>query len=299
MSPPSASGLFPQKLTIQTPSPPPPGTVTTEMLTPRPISPNSRKRHQSVPEKLTSLLQLPPPLVPTVSMATGGGGGGGDVSGGRVSPMDINNPDSPPVSKKQRSTSDTILYHQPPYGLPQLSPRGAGLGGQHSPNSRHSTSPQPPMAGAAAATSFDGLSALQTHLLQVHHSYGMNRTAQEDRQKRQNRRHRDSQGHSPRRKHSGSHSGGGGGGKNGSVSPISIQSLQSSEGEEGADVVTSPALHATPSPVMSREEEPGNDNDGFRRENSVSEISKYLQLHRTLVEIGPLHFTGCKIMVLA
>ncbi len=268
MSPPSANGIFPQKPTIQMPSPPSPAGAT-EMLTPRPLSPNSRKRHQSVPEKLTSLLQLPPPLVHTPVVA---GGGASAAGGGRVSPMEIGNPDSPPVSKKQRSTSDTILYRTSPYGLPQLSPRS----GQRSPNSRHSTSPQPPTNGAtAAAASFDGLSALQTHLLQVH-QYGMNRTAQEDRQKRRNRSHRESQGHSPRRKHSGGHTGGGGGGrggKNGSVSPISTQSLQSSEGEEGTEVVTSPALHATPSPIMSREEA-ANDNDSFRRENSVSEKSK-------------------------
>ena len=73
-------------------------------LKPRPVSPTSRKRHQSVPEKLTSLLQPPAILC------------------GRVSPMEMN-PDSPPSSKKQRSTSDTTLYHTP-YGLPS-SPRAA------------------------------------------------------------------------------------------------------------------------------------------------------------------------------
>ena len=188
-SPPGAGGGV--SLYAQSPSPP--------SQTPRPVSPNSRKRHQSVPEKLTMLLQ-PPPLLCNAS--------------GRISPMEMN-PDSPPSSKKQRSTSDTTLYHTP-YGFSQHSPSS---GSHH----RHSTSPQPP-----PQVSYEGLSSLQTHLLQVHQSYGLNKTAQEGRQMRRHRSPKSAavQGHSPRRKHSG------GVVKSGSVSPASVQSNDGEEGEQ-------------------------------------------------------------------
>ena len=179
--------------TAQVPSPP--------TLVPRPVSPNSRKRHQSVPEKLTSLLQ-PPPLV-----CSNAGGSG------RVSPMELN-PDSPPSSKKQRSTSDTTVYHTP-YLFGQHSPGGSSSDASHSPL-RLSVSPQPPLVPPS-----EGLTTLQTHLLQVHQtSYGI-RTAQEERMRRRNRR-----GNSPRRKHSG------GVVKNGSMSPVSVMSNDGEEAEQ-------------------------------------------------------------------
>lgn len=209
VAPPANINLYTQPTinTAQAPSPP----ASTHM--PRPVSPNSRKRHQSVPEKLTSLLQ-PPPVLPG--------------PGGRISPMAAameTNPDSPPSSKKQRSTSDTVLYHTP-YGFSlQYSP---GSRQSHSPHS-HSVSPQPPPA--AAGGSFEGLSALQTHLLQVHQSsYAMGRTAQEERQRRRNRtpnkERGGSTGHSPRRKHSGGIL------KSGSMSPASVQSNEGEEPEQ-------------------------------------------------------------------
>lgn len=188
-----------------TPISPQPAIHTTQVpsptLVPRPVSPNSRKRHQSVPEKLTSLLQ-PPPLV----CGTAGGSG-------RVSPMDLN-PESPPSSKKQRSTSDTTVYHTP-YLFGQHSPGGSSSEASHSPL-RLSMSPQPPLAPPS-----EGLTTLQTHLLQVHQtSYGI-RTAQEERMRRRNRR-----GNSPRRKHSG------GVVKSGSLSPASVKSNDGEEAEQ-------------------------------------------------------------------
>lgn len=191
--------------------PPPPAIHTAQAPSPpghssHPVSPTNRKRHQSVPEKLTSLLQ--PPLLFS--------------SSGRISPMETN-PDSPPSSKKQRSTSDTALYNTP-FGIPQRSPGAQS----HSPH-RHSASPQPGPAVGGQGISLEGLSALQTHLLQVHQSYGMNKTALEERQRRKNWGSREKgvgsgQGHSPRRKHSG------GVGKSGSNSPSSVLS------SDGADV---------------------------------------------------------------
>lgn len=191
-SPPGAGGGV--ALYAQSPSPP--------SHAPRPVSPNSRKRHQSVPEKLAMLLQ-PPPLLCSAS--------------GRVSPMEMN-PNSPPSSKKQRSTSDTTLYHTP-YGFSQHSPSNG-----QSPH-RHSTSPQPPPPPQVA---YEGLSSLQTHLLQVHQSYGLNKTAQEGRQMRRHWGPKSTavQGHSPRRKHSG------GVVKSGSGSPASVQSNEGEEGEQ-------------------------------------------------------------------
>lgn len=192
-------GTYPQPAihTAQAPSPP--------TLVPRPVSPNSRKRHQSVPEKLASLLQLPPLVCSTAE------------SSDRVSPMEINLDDSPPSSKKQRSTSDTTVYHTP-YMFGQHSPGGSSSGASHSPH-RLSVSPQPPLAPPT-----EGLTTLQTHLLQVHQSsYGMNRTAQEERMRRRNRIPMEKRGNSPRRKLSG------GVVKNESLSPIS---LQSNDGEE-------------------------------------------------------------------
>ena len=186
------------------------------------------------------------------------GGGAGHGVGGRVSPLEMNL-DSPPSSKKQRSTSDTTVYHTP-YGFShhhhhqQHSP-GHGIhspGAQsHSPHSP-SASPQPPPSSSASsasssAVSFEGLSALQTHLIKVQQSYGINRMALEQRQKRRHRSPREkpgrSQGHSPRRKHSG-------GVKSGSVSPSSVQS---NEGEEPVE---------RPSPWVRMLEERGSGSSG-------------------------------------
>jgi hypothetical protein len=170
-------------------------------IVPHPVSPNSRKRHQSVPEKLTSLLQPPPLTCSSVG------------SSGSNSPMELN-PDSPPLSKKQRSTSDTTVYHTP-YMFGQHSPGRTSSG--HSPL-RLSMSPQPNFAPPS-----EGLTSLQTHLLQVHQTSWMTKTAQEERMRRRNRNPREKGGNSPRRKHSG------GLVKNESMSPVSIQS---NEGEE-------------------------------------------------------------------
>lgn len=129
--------------------------------------------------------------------------------------MESNNPDSPPSSKKQRSTSDTTLYHTP-IGFGPLSPASSSA----SPLSSHSTSPQPPPL-LSVGTISEELTTLQTHLLQVHQtSYGIARTAQE------RRRHRALKSGSPRRKHSG------GVAKSGSGSPASVKSNEGEEGEQ-------------------------------------------------------------------
>ena len=187
--PSSCIGLFtpPTIKTVPASSPP-----NQELYVHSPVSPSSRKRHQSVPEKLTSLLH--PPLA---------------LSSGRSSPMaeDEENLDSPPSSKKQRSTSDTTVYHSP-YGYPQHSPNQ-----NHSPH-RHSASPQPIQGGTV-----DRLSALQTHLLQVH---GITRTAVEDRQNRW--RYKRNTGHSPVSR--------GGVVGSGSPSPVSVYNSDIDEAEE-------------------------------------------------------------------
>jgi hypothetical protein len=129
----------------------------TESYEYRPVSPGSRKRHQSVPEKLTSLLQQHSPLR------------------GHVSPVshdeyDEDEPVTPPSVKKQRSTSDTTVLY-PPYSsrFSQLSPPntisggmggGIGLGGHLSKSK--STSPQPQDQRGGSLTAF------QSHLLKVH-----------------------------------------------------------------------------------------------------------------------------------
>ena len=126
----------------------------TESYEYRPVSPGSRKRHQSVPEKLTSLLQHHSPLR------------------GHVSPVshdeyEEDEPVTPPSVKKQRSTSDTTVLY-PPYSsrFSQLSPPntssggGIGLGGHLSKSK--STSPQPQEQRGS------GLTAFQSHLLKVH-----------------------------------------------------------------------------------------------------------------------------------
>ena len=205
----------------------------------QPVSPNNRKRHQSVPEKLTSLLQPPlPPSIPSAPLSTS------SLSSGRSSPMDEGmdgNPDSPPLSKKQRSTSDTTVYHSS-YRLHQLSP---ARGRSPTPHSQGS-SPQPPHGTTTGATSLGAagapsllegsLSPLQAHLLQVHQSYGISRSAVEERKRRHNIP-RDKRGHSPLRKVSGGsmsngrkHSGGSL--NNGSMSPTSslIEELPIMEG---------------------------------------------------------------------
>ena len=178
----------------------------------RPVSPSSRKRHQSVPEKLTSLLQLPPSSpVPSAPLSSS------SLSSGRSSPMDEEpdaNPDSPPVSKKQRSVSDTTNYHSA--YMRQLSP-----GRRKSPTPySHSNSPQPPHSGGLGmplqgTQSLERrLSPLQAHLLQVHQSYGISRSAVEERMNRQRKDFPlDKHNHSPLRKHSG------GSLNNGSISP--------------------------------------------------------------------------------
>ena len=115
----------------------------------RPVSPGSRKRHQSVPEKLTSLLQQHSPLR------------------GHLSPVshdeyDEDEPVTPPSVKKQRSTSDTTVLY-PPYSsrFSQLSPPNIGGGGGHHLSKSKSTSPQP-------QEQRQSLTALQSHLLKVH-----------------------------------------------------------------------------------------------------------------------------------
>ncbi len=171
----------------------------------QPVSPNSRKRHQSVPEKLTSLLQPPlPSAIPPAPPSTS------SLSSGRSSPMDEGvegNPDYPPLSKKQRSTSDTTVYHST-YGSLQHSP---GRGRSPTPLSQGS-SPQPPQGGSVVAAPSQGsggssllegcLSPYHAHLLQVHQSYGISRSAVEER-KRRHKPSRDKRGHSPLRKLSG------------------------------------------------------------------------------------------------
>ena len=131
----------------------------TESYEYRPVSPGSRKRHQSVPEKLTSLLQQHSPLR------------------GHVSPVshdeyEEDEPVTPPSVKKQRSTSDTTVLY-PPYSsrFSQLSPPntgsvsggvgGGGLLGGHLSKSK-STSPQPQEHRGGSLTAF------QSHLLKVH-----------------------------------------------------------------------------------------------------------------------------------
>ena len=132
----------------------------TESYEYRPVSPGSRKRHQSVPEKLTSLLQQSPLR-------------------GHVSPShddDDDEPATPPSVKKQRSTSDTTVLY-PPYHnrFSQLSPpnmSGGGGGGYLSKSK--STSPQPPH-DQQRQQPHGNLTALQSHLLKVHqvqHSNG-------------------------------------------------------------------------------------------------------------------------------
>ena len=117
----------------------------------RPVSPGSRKRHQSVPEKLTSLLQQSPLR-------------------GHISPSydeDEDEPATPPSVKKQRSTSDTTVLY-PPYSsrFSQLSPPNVGAGGYTSKSK--STSPQPPSDNQRHQQSHGNLTALQSHLLKVH-----------------------------------------------------------------------------------------------------------------------------------
>ena len=123
----------------------------------RPVSPGSRKRHQSVPEKLTSLLQQSPLR-------------------GHLSPShdeDEDEPVTPPSVKKQRSTSDTTVLY-PPYSsrFSQLSPPSFGHAGGSSVSGSSSslylsksksTSPQPPDLQRQGQ-----LTALQSHLLKVH-----------------------------------------------------------------------------------------------------------------------------------
>ena len=118
----------------------------TESYEYRPVSPGSRKRHQSVPEKLTSLLQQHSPLR------------------GHVSPVshdeyEEDEPVTPPSVKKQRSTSDTTVLY-PPYSnrFSQLSPPNINSG--HLSKSK-STSPQPQEQRG-------NLTAFQSHLLKVH-----------------------------------------------------------------------------------------------------------------------------------
>ena len=113
----------------------------------RPISPGSRKRHQSVPEKLTSLLQQSPLR-------------------GHLSPShdeEEEEPVTPPSVKKQRSTSDTTVLY-PPYNnrLSQLSPPSFG---GHNISKSKSTSPQP---SPDHRHQQGNLTALQSHLLKVH-----------------------------------------------------------------------------------------------------------------------------------
>ena len=136
----------------------------------RPISPNSRKRHQSVPEKLASLLQIPTPTFRSTSPS-----------------MEEDNIDSPPSVKKQRSTSDTTVYYTP-YGYAQLPPH-RGVSPQ-----RNSTSPQPPEHQQQQQP--QGLSPLQTHLLQVHN------IPPTERRRKHGRSHSPRNGSTPRRDHS-------------------------------------------------------------------------------------------------
>ena len=117
-----------------------PPTVKLETFEPQPVSPASRKRHQSVPEKLATLLQPPPP--PSVFE---------------------DDPESPPSVKKQRSTSDTMLYYMP-YGIktPPAMMSSRHHGSRRAAGSRRSHSPQPerPNGSSLAGT-------LRSHLLQV------------------------------------------------------------------------------------------------------------------------------------
>ena len=121
----------------------------------RPVSPGSRKRHQSVPEKLTSLLQQSPLR-------------------GHLSPShdeEDDEPVTPPSVKKQRSTSDTTV-HYPPYNnrfSQQLSPpslSGAGAGSSLYLSKSKSTSPQPP-SDIQRQGQQGSLTAFQSHLLKV------------------------------------------------------------------------------------------------------------------------------------
>lgn len=134
-----------------------------------PVSPNSRKRHQSVPEKLTTLLQVPASTYRSNSPS-----------------IEEDNVDSPPSVKKQRSTSDTTVYYTP-YGFTQLSPHRG-----HSPQ-RNSTSPQPPEQQQSQP---QGLSPFQTHLLQVHS------IPPAERRRKQGHTHSHRSGLSPRKDHS-------------------------------------------------------------------------------------------------
>ena len=125
----------------------------TESYDYRPVSPGSRKRHQSVPEKLTSLLQQSPLRVHNISPSHD---------------EDDEEPATPPSVKKQRSTSDTTV-HYPPYSnrFSQLSPPNVGTGGCSGSKSK-STSPQPPSDHQLQQQSHGNLTALQSHLLKVH-----------------------------------------------------------------------------------------------------------------------------------
>jgi len=139
------------------------------------------------------------------------------------------NPDSPPLSKKQRSTSDTTVYHSSCRMMQQLSP-GRGRSPTYL---SQGSSPQPPQGSSGTSTTTlqstgsspldGGLSPFQEHLLQVHQSYGISRSAVEER-KRRHKMPRDRRGHSPLRKLSGGSLSNGrkhsaGSGTNGSMSP--------------------------------------------------------------------------------
>lgn len=209
----------------------------TEVHKLRPVSPNSRKRHQSVPEKLTYLLQLPPPPpVQSTRLSLS------SLSSGRSSPMDEGvegNPDSPPLSKKQRSISDTTVYHST-YRLHQLSP---GRGRSPTPGN----SPQPPhglgvcvnlQGPGGSQLSDEGLSPLQAHLLQVHQSYGIRSAVEERKNRQRNMIPHEKRGHSPLRKYSG------GSMNNGSISPPlslmeeeEVVGVSSESGGEGVGVL--------------------------------------------------------------
>ena len=245
----------------------------------QPVSPNSRKRHQSVPEKLTSLLQLPTPTsIPSTPLSLS------SLSSGRSSPMDEEmdgNPDSPPLSKKQRSISDTTVYHSN-YRLHQLSP-GRG----RSPTSSQANSPQPPhgsgmgvtLQGAGGTHLLEGgLSPLQAHLLQVHQSYGISRSAVEERRNRRHNRHtQDRRSHSPLRKYSGSSL------NNGSISPpLSLMEEEEVRGtsESGGESVS----------VLDGKRELTSDIEGREMESETgSEQGRNTQLYMPAVGRCDLH----------